>query len=279
MAAHGATASPTPKTNGARGRDPAGATHVSDVQAPDLTLAQELWGHGNLSPLDEIFESQALVTLAMPKTAKVAFVARHLGRRLQRYSKDTGLWIDAFEAEPALSLLHKDKDAKISFKPWDNSPKLLGSGKFTDLIAFQVSALSKELPAIYGLLAKSLKKEGRLFAADFTAAEAGVRAPAPSGPALLQHLKSLAEHKQAIVAAGLRVEKEFDLTQEVVVKIRHGFGASTEKLSEIRQLEQPFKRQMTALYCAQLETWATAARLLETGRITARALLAGKPGA
>jgi hypothetical protein len=240
-------------------------------------LAQELWGHGNLSPLDEIFESQALVTLAVAKTAKVAFVARHLGRRLQRYSKETGLWIDAFEAEPALSLLHKDKDAKISFKPWDNSPKLLGSAKFTDVIAFQMSALSAELPAIYGLLAKSLKKAGRLFVADFMAGAAGARTRA--GPALLQNLQPLADHKQALAAAGLAVLKEFDLTQDVVVKIRHGFSASTEKLSEIRQLEQPLKRQMTAHYCAQLETWATAARLLEAGMITARALLAGKPGA
>jgi hypothetical protein len=276
MAAQGATVTSTPKTGGARERDPA-AAHVSGLQAPDLTLAQELWGHGNLSPLDDLFESQALVTLAVPKTAKLAFVGRHLGRRLQRYSKDTGLWIDAFEAEPALSLLYKEKDAKISFKPWDNSPKLLGSAKFTDVIAFQMSALCEELPAIYGLLGKSLKKGGRLFTADFMAGTASPRTRA--GPALLQNLKTLAEHKQALAASGFAVVKEFDLTQEVVVKIRHGFSASTEKLSEIRQLEQPLKRQMTAHYCVQLETWATAARLLEAGIITARALLAGKPGA
>jgi hypothetical protein len=276
MAAQGAKASPTSKTGGARGPDPASAAHVSDVQAPDLTLAQDLWGHGNLSPLDEIFETQALITLAVPKTAQVAFVGRHLGRRLQRYSKDIGVWIDAFEAGPALSLLHKDKDAKISFKPWSNSPKLLGSAKFTDVIAFQVSALCEELPALYGPLAKSLKKGGRLFAADFMAGAAAPRALA--GPSVLRNLKTLAEHKQALATADLAVVKEFNLTQEVIVKIRHGFGASTEKLSEIRQLEQPLKRQMTAHYCGQLEMWATAAKLLEAGMISARALLADKPG-
>jgi len=280
MAAPGATALPAAKTNASRGQDRAGAAKhgAAGSLSIALTLAQDLWGQGNLSPLDEVFESQALVTLTVPKTAKLAVVARHMGRRLHRYSKDTGLWIDAFESEPELSRFSKDKDAKMSLKPWDNSPNLLGAGKFTDVIAFQTSALNEDLPAIYGLIAKSLKKAGRLYAADLML-EGPSRAAAPGRVALLQNLKPLDEHKQAIVAAGLSVEKEFDLTHEVIVRIRSGFQESTDKLSEICHLEGPLKAQMTAAYCAQLEIWATAAVLLETGKIVARGVLAVKTGA
>jgi hypothetical protein len=264
MAAPKANVSPTTKTGAAAALSAA------------LIIAQDLWGHGNLSPLDDIFESHALVALAPSKVAKLAVVAAHMGRRLQRYSKDTGLWIDAFESEPELSRFTKEKDAKISFSAWDTSKKPLGAAKFTDLIAFQTSARCDTLAAFYELAAKCLKSQGRIFAADLVLTP-GAREPAAG--ALFKSLKPWNDHQQAVGAAGFKIEKELDLTQELMAKIRHGFHAGTEKLGELRQLEEPHKCRMTAAFCAQLETWATAAMLFETGRLCARALIANKPGA
>ncbi|MFZ1991022.1 MAG: hypothetical protein WAW96_14775, partial [Alphaproteobacteria bacterium] len=77
---------------------PQGAKTAIGEQDPALTICQDLWGHGNLSPLDDPFESRALVAVTPNKKSKLAFVGRHLGRRLHRFSKESGVWIDAFES-------------------------------------------------------------------------------------------------------------------------------------------------------------------------------------
>ncbi|HXZ69227.1 MAG TPA: hypothetical protein VEH07_11605 [Alphaproteobacteria bacterium] len=239
---------------------------------PALAICQDLWGHGNLSPLDDPFESRALVALTPNKKSKLAFVGRHLGRRLHRFSKESGVWIDAFESEPELSKLVKEKGDKIMLKTWENNPALMGDGKFTDVIACQPSQLD-ELGAVYGFIAKSLRPEGRLFIADLA-----LETPALAGPGLFQHLQSFAEHRQALSAAGLRLGEETDLSKDIMTKIRGGFQACVDKLVELRSLEEPAKRQITLAFGSQLEIWATVALLLETGRLSARVLMASRPG-
>ncbi len=229
-------------------------------------------GNGNLSPLDDPFELRALVSLTPTKQSKLAFVGRHMGRRLNRYSKETDLWIDVFEGEPELSRQLKETDAKLTYKPWEKSPGLLGEGKFTDIVACQTSQLEASLGDVCGQIAKSLKAGGRLFHADLA-----LDAAPTAGPQVLQHLKPLTEHKAALASSGLKLSQEIDLTKEIIATIRSGFQACTSALAALRTLDEPHRRLMTLSFGAQLETWASIALLMETGKITAHVLLAGMP--
>ncbi|MFZ1988164.1 MAG: hypothetical protein WAW96_00190, partial [Alphaproteobacteria bacterium] len=132
-----------------------------------------------------------------------------------------------------------------------------------------------ELGAVYGLIAKGLRPEGRLFVADLA-----LEVPVPlAGPELFQRLRPFTEHKQALSAAGLRLGEETDLSKDIMTKIRGGFQACVDKLVELRTMEEPAKRQMTLAFGAQLEIWATVALLLETGKLSARVIMASRPGA
>lgn len=238
---------------------PAGAGKPSPDELAALTIAQELWGAGNFSPLDEIFEAQALVTSPPTKKSKPAVLAPNVGRKIQVYSKDTGVWLDVFESAPELARFEREKGVKAAFKAWGDQMDLLGTGKFTDVFAFQAGKLGGDLGGLYGRIAKSLRAQGSVFAAD-TVTASGAGRP---------QLFTPTEHKAAIEGAGLRITKEVDLSREVMLKIRRGFQHSTEKLAELRKLDGPAKLQMTVAFCTQLERWARIAMQLEGGKIAA----------
>lgn len=246
----------------------AGAGKPSQDELAALTVAQDLWGTGNFSPLDEIFEAQALVTSPPTKKSKLAVLAPNVGRKIQVYSKETSVWLDVFESAPELARFEREKGVKAAFKAWGAQPDLLGTGKFTDVFAFQAGKLGGDLGTLYGRIAKSLRTQGGVFAADTVAASGAGRPP----------LFTPSEHKAAIEDAGLRITKEIDLSREVMLKIRRGFQHCTEKVAELRDLEGPAKLQMTVAFCTQLERWARVAMQLEAGKIAAccwRAELAG----
>jgi hypothetical protein len=237
-----------------------GSSKPSADELAALTVAQDLWGAGNLSPLDEIFEAQALVTSPPTKASKLAVIAPNIGRKIQLYSKETGVWLDVFESAPELARFEREKGVKAAFKAWDNSPTLLGAAKFTDVFAFQVGALfGDDLPLTYDRIAKSLRSHGRAFFADILAAPGA----APS------RLLALSAHYEAMAGAGWGISKETDLSRELILKICRGFHSNTEKLAELRKLDGPAKARMTAAFYTQLERWVRVAMQLQAGTMVA----------
>jgi len=69
-----------------------------------LAVTQNMWGAGNLTPLDRIFVSTAIGTLAVTSKAIFGAICYHFGQRLFSFSREVDIWMDAFECGPAVSL-------------------------------------------------------------------------------------------------------------------------------------------------------------------------------
>lgn len=248
-------------------RSQAGAK-PSESEEATLSMAQELWGQGHLSPLEEILESQALVSLPLGKASKVAVVAPFLGHRLQRYSKEKGLWIDAFESDLGLARFVREKGTKASFKAWSgDQPGLLGTSRFTEVLVFRPSLICEDLPLLYSETAKSLRAGGRIFVGDLASSS---KRPFPPGT------RPMPDHLNAMKGAGLMPGPEVDLSRELNLKIRRAFLKSTEKLPDLRALQEPLKARALAAYFAELGQWAAVATVIEAARLTVFGLVAAR---
>jgi len=259
----------------------AGTALTSDENPSDsaLIVAQDIWGAGNLTPLDHLFCSTAIMNL-VPKLS-MGFIGRHLGRRLHRYSEDTGIWIDAFETDLVLSRLHKKKDSTIRLKEWNDNAALFKKSRYSTFIVVQASEICASLNTVYGQSANGLKADGRLFVADLmwsgVDSHGATRPGSVKGPGG-QYLRTFDEHKGALAAAGLTIEGKYDLSDGLMSAVRNGFLQSLKTLSELRALNEPERSQRRFAFNAQLETWATLYILAQQRAISATAFLALKRG-
>lgn len=259
------------------------AAGVSPDQAMDksnsesaFTLAQDLWGAGNLSPLDHLFGSTAIMKL-VPKGG-ISFIGYHLGRRLHRYSEDTAIWIDAFEAEPSVSRFHLKKNSKIKLGKWAGGADLLKKNRYPNAVAIQASSVCPSLETVYRQCAQGLKSTGRLFAADLMFTDSG--GGTPQGESIVgpggQKLLSPAQHKNALAAAGFKIEAEYDLTDGLIAAVRSGFRDSIKLVGELKALEEPQKGERITAFCAQLDTWGRLYTLAQKRLIIAKGFLAAR---
>jgi hypothetical protein len=246
---------------------------TDDASLVRLDIAQRLWGWGNLSPLDDVFGSMTIVRLALTRNSKFGLIACRLGGRLQRYSKEAGLWIDAFESEQRHPGLHKEKDTKCTLRSWAEDEAMLGDGKYTDVAVFEPAGVSS-LPLIYSQCAKGLKDGGKLFVADLMAQDtiSEQSSPVPLG----RVFHSVSEHERALAASGLALQTQVDLSRDVLIKVRQGLIALADLLVEARKLDNPKKKLTRAALGSQVETWARIGARLDTGAMTATGLLALK---
>ena len=242
---------------------------TSDEKSAESTLvaAQDIWGLGNLSPLDHLFGSTAIMKL-VPKLS-LGFIGRHLGRRMHRYAEDTGIWIDAFETELALSRLHRKKSSNIRLNKWNKDATLLKKNRYAALVVVEPSQVCPSLEVVYGQCTSGLKLEGRILVADLmrSGMHRSIRGPAGGD------LHSFDEHKNALASVGLTIEEEHDLTDNLMAAIRSGF---CETLKMLRQLSMPDRRERQVAYCDQLEVWGTLYALAQKRVIHAAGFLATK---
>ena len=239
-----------------------------------LIAAQSLWGIGNLSPLDHLFASTAIVNLVPAMT--MGFAGYHLGRRLHRYAEDTDIWIDAFEAEAAVSRMHLKKKTTIKLYDWNKDIARLKKNRYPTFMALQIGMLSPSLQSVYGPAADSLKNDGKLFAADLMWTSAQAPKPNDGKLAVYKSVHSIDEHKRAMAAAGMTIERTWDLTDGLLAAIRSGLLGSLATLTDLRELSEPRKSQRKAAFCSQLETWVSYYVMAQRKEIAALAFLAIK---
>jgi len=257
-------------------RNPAELTDLDPNEGPSesrLAVAQDIWGPGNLTPLDNVFASTAIGVLAVTSKAKFGVLCHHLGSRLFRFSRDIDVWIDAYECDPVVSLLQKRPKDKIKLNAWDAAGRPLGTNRFTKLAVLNMNGRQLPFARIASEAADALRPGGELFLAGLVGGTSGATAVRPEASELL----SLAKCKDAVSETGLTVDNEVDLSEGVKSAIRKGLYDSIAALSSIRKLKQPWKSQRLTAYLKEIEIAAGLYMDLDDGRVTAAGLHAVKP--
>lgn len=266
-----------PPGQAAEASSPADASAFVKEEAVESSLvaAQTLWGRGNLSPLDHMLGT-AVVANLVPK-GELAFIGHHLGFRMHRYAEDTGVWIDAIEAEPALSHVHKKKQAKIKLYRWNGAAEALKKNRYPTCAVFHASAFAASLDELYGKCAAALKTKGTFFVGDVMwTAKPGKDIPLPGG----RVLRSLDDHKSTLTRAGLIVERTIDMSDNLKASIYAGLAHSAKDLAEWRALPKRVKDQRKAALMEQLELWGTICAMIQHKVLCVTGLIGSKqPGA
>lgn len=248
-----------------------GTTGNSEVS---LALAQNLWGRGNLTPLDTQFGSMAIIKLV--PTAGFGFIGYHLGHRLQKYADDMALAVDAAEVEPALTRLYKKHKSSINTRVWTRDLSLSKANRHHSFIIFLPSTLCTPLEDLYGTCATSLKMGGKLFVADIMETKPGVTKESNvkfMGCPDKLALGCFDNHIQALKSAGIEVECDYDLTENVLAAIRSGLSQSLEMLENLRVSQDVQRLPKMIAFAEQLEIWRKLYSWTEAANIKATGLL------
>jgi hypothetical protein len=232
-----------------------------------LAVAQDIWGGGNLTPFDSVFASRAIGAMAPTQGALFAAVCYQLGRRLFTFSREGGIWLDAFEAEPALSRIEKRPKEKVKFAIWSPGKKQLGTSRLTHIAVLSPSRLAGPHDVMVREAAQALKVGGSLFLADLV--KTGDGAAFPGLPAL----HAVAEYRSWLEAAGLKFYSEHDMTGDMRIALLGGLHHSLNMLANVRRLREPWKSQRFKAFEQELEFVVALHAAMTRGDIAAAGLL------
>lgn len=231
-------------------KDPTKEVELTPDEGPFeswLAVAQDMWGMGNLTPLDSIFASRAIGTIVPTQGGAFAAVCYQLGHRLFTFSREGGIWIDAFEAEPSVSKLEKRPKDKVKLAVWASGANQLGKNRLTHLAVLAPSRLKGSQESIIKEASVALKKDGQFFYADIFYGPNGH--PTKGHPKLARP----EEVKYWMECAGLQFYSEVDISSDVRVAILRGLHNSLNMLANIRKLHEPWRTQRFKAFEKELE--------------------------
>jgi hypothetical protein len=248
-------------------KDPAKEIELSPEEGPvesRLAVAQDMWGGGNLSPCDTPFAARAIGAMAPSKSTSIGVVCHHLGRRMFSFGRESGIWIDAFEGENALSMLEKRPKDKV--KLMGCAPGQFGNGRFTHMAMLSPSRLDGPPEQLVQQAARALKPGGNLFLADLMRSEGSSSSglPAPN---------TQSQYRGWLQQAGLKFYSEHALTGDVSVSMLRGLHGAINMLANVKNLREPWKSQRLAAFHHELDYTVTLHRAMERGEIEAFGLL------
>jgi hypothetical protein len=252
-------------------KDPSVEVELSPDEGPfesGLAVAQDMWGLGNLTPLDSVFASRAIGTIVPNQGGNFGCVCYHLGHRLFTFSREAGIWIDSFEAESALSKLEKRPKDKIKLAAYSPGRNQLGANRLTHLAVLAPSKLGGSPEVLAREAAQALKKEGQLFLADIVCG--------PKGKPVTGRCR-VDDYKTWLSAAGLKYYSEFDVTNEISGTLLRGLHNSLNMLVNIRRLQEPWKGQRFAAFEKELAAIVGLHKAFENGYSAAIGLYFTKP--
>jgi hypothetical protein len=249
-------------------KDPAKEVELSPEEGPVescLAVAQDMWGGGNLSPCDTPFAARAIGAMAPSKSASIGVVCHHLGRRMLSFGRESGIWIDAFEGESALSRLEKRPKDKV--KLLDYASGQFGNARFTHMAMLSPSRLDGPHEKLVQQAAKALKPGGSLFLADLMQSD-GTAAPAGLPP-----LNTQSQYRGWLEQAGLKFYSEHALTGDISVALLRGLHSAINMLANVKNLQEPWKSQRLAAFRQELDFAVTLHKAIDRDEITAFGLL------
>ncbi|MDE2183782.1 MAG: hypothetical protein KGJ78_12255 [Alphaproteobacteria bacterium] len=229
-----------------------------------IAMAQDIWGAGNLTPTDDVFASCALRTLAPPGNAIFAAVCHQLGSRLFEYTRESAVWIDAFEGEPALSTLEKRAKDKVKLQVWRGGAMPLKKGRYTHLAMLNAGRIPGVSPAMLASCTAGLKVGGTAIFADLVASGNAADLGHPVHTAMA--------YRKAFADAGLTTYNTLDLSAELRIAIFRGLAATVKMLKTVRVLKEPWRKQRLAGFYKELEYAIRLHYGLQAGTINAMGL-------
>lgn len=236
-----------------------------------LAVMQDLWGVGNLTPFDTLFASRAISCMAPTQGCQFGAVCFHLGKRLFTFNRESGIWIDAFEEQPALSRYEKRPKDKMKFVAWAPGKKLLGSKRMSHIAVLSPTLIKGEAQAIIHEAATALKPQGQLFLADQV--RTGDGGAQPGHP----RLHSEAELRAWLEEAGLRFYSTSNMAADLIITLLRGLHSSLNMLANLRRLDEPWRGQRFQAFERELERAVTLHQGMERGEVGAVGLLYTKP--
>ncbi len=234
-----------------------------------LAVAQDMWGLANLTPFDSIFSSRAIGTIVPTQGGNFGVLTYQLGYRLFTFSREGGIWIDAFEAEPALSKLEKRPKDKVKLATWKPGSQQLAGKRLTHLAILSPSRMPGTLDGMVREASGALKKDAQVFVGDMMCGPKGK----PS--ALWKHRPT--EFKSCLNNAGLKFYSEMDITGDVRVALLRGLHNSLNMVANIRKLREPWKSQRYKAFEKELEAVIALHLAIERGEAVAMGLYYTKP--
>lgn len=231
-------------------KDPAKEVELTADEGPFeswLAVAQDMWGMGNLTPFDSVFASRAIGTIVPTQGGNFGTICYQLGSRLFTFSREGGIWIDAFEGEPALSKLEKRPKDKVKLATWASGKKQLGSNRLTHLAVLSPSRLGGSQEVLIKEAAGALKKNAQVFYADILY---GPKGKAIKGKPQLARPEDV---KYWFECAGLKFYSEIDITSDIRVALLRGLHNSLNMLANIRKLHEPWRGQRLKAFEKELD--------------------------
>ncbi|MDR3526754.1 MAG: hypothetical protein P4L57_05700 [Rhizomicrobium sp.] len=226
-----------------------------------LAVAQDMWGLANLSPFDSIFASRAIGTIVPTQGGNFGVLTYQLGYRLFTFSREGGIWIDAFEAESALSKLEKRPKDKVKLATWKPGSKQLAGKRMTHMAILSPSRMPGTLGEMVREAAGALKKDAQVFVADMMCG--------PKGKPCILWKHRPEEYRANLEAAGLKFYSEMDITGDVRVALLRGLHNSLNMVANIRKLREPWKGQRFKAFEKELETVIALHMAIERGEAVA----------
>lgn len=252
-------------------KDPSKEVELSPDEGPFeswLAVAQDMWGLGNLTPFDGVFASRAIGTIVPTQGGNFGCICYQLGDRLFTFSREAGIWIDAFEAEPTLSKLSKRPKDKIKIAAFNQAQKQLGTNRLTHLAVLAPSKVGADPKILVRQAAESLKKDGQLFLADIMCG--------PNGKPVTGRCRA-EDYKKWLTDAGLKFYSEVDVTGDVRVTLLRGLHNSINMAANVRHLQEPWKGQRFKAFEKELAGVVGLYKSFENGYAAAIGLYFTKP--
>jgi len=226
-----------------------------------LAVAQDMWGLANLSPFDSIFASRAIGTIVPTQGGNFGVLTYQLGYRLFTFSREGGIWIDAFEAESALSKLEKRPKDKVKLATWTPGSKQLAGKRMTHMAILSPSRMPGTLGEMIKEASGALKKDAQVFVADMMCGPKGK-------PCSLWRYRP-EDYRANLEANGLKFYSEMDITGDVRVALLRGLHNSLNMVANIRKLREPWKAQRFKAFEKELETVIALHLAIERGEAVA----------
>jgi hypothetical protein len=245
-------------------KDPNKEVDLSPDEGPFeswLAVAQDMWGVANLTPYDSIFASRAIGTIVPTQGGNFGVLTYQLGYRLFTFSREGGIWIDAFEATNTVSKLEKRPKDKIKLAMWTPGTHQLAGKKMTHMAILSPSRMAGTVQGLIQEASPALKKDAQLFLADMMVGPNGT----PN--ALVKHRPE--EYKAWLEASGLKFYSEIDITGDIRVALLRGLHNSLNMLANIRKLREPWKTQRIKAFEKELESVVAMHLAIERGQAVA----------
>jgi hypothetical protein len=250
-------------------KDPTKEVELTSDEGPSeswMAVAQDMWGVGNLTPFDNTFASRAIGTMAPTQNAALGAICYQLGKRLFTFSRDSNIWIDAWEGEPILSRVMKRPKDKVKLAAWSPDKNQLGKSRLTHIAILSPSRLAGPHDKLVHDAAHALKKAGSLFLADLMRTGADVAVPG------MGNLHTDTEYRGWLEAAGLKLYSTHDMTGDVRLALLLGLHNSLNMLANVRKLHNPWRMQRFNAFRQELELAVSLHGAFERGEVVATGL-------